>query len=79
MVRPGLNQHVGKRRAKRRFPAAVAVIAMTAFIALLASRLPASSSVGVFKRSSAGIRPWVENQDYDPAAASFYSLLSFGP
>jgi hypothetical protein len=78
VVRPGLDQHGGKRRAKWRLSAAIVAIATAAMIALPTGGLPASSSVGGPQGPSSRIRPWVENEDYNPAAAYFYSLLSFG-
>ena len=47
-------------------------------VALPVNGWPASSSVGGPHGPSSAVRPWVEDQDYDPAAAYFSSLLSFG-
>jgi hypothetical protein len=76
VVRPLLRQHAGRRRAKWRLSAAIVVIVTAAMIALPTGVLPASLSGS--GGPSSRMRPWGENQDYDPAAAHFYSLLSFG-
>ena len=77
MVRPGLHLHASKRRPKWRLSAAVVILTATMF-ALPTGALPASSSVGGSQGLSSRIRPWVESHDYDPAAAYFFSMLSFG-
>jgi hypothetical protein len=66
----------GKERVQWRLSVAVVLAAMVAFPAI---GWPRSSFVGGGAGSrSATASPWVENQDYDPAAAYFNSLLSFG-
>ena len=77
MVRPGLHLHASKRLPKLRLSAAVVILTATMF-ALPTGALPASSSVGGSQGLSSRIRPWVESHDYDPAAAYFLSMLSFG-
>ena len=78
MVRSLLRQHAGRRRGKWRLSAAIVVIATAAVTALPTGSFPASLSIDGPRGPSSRIRPWVENQDYDPAAAHFYSLLSLG-
>ena len=75
MVRRAFEQHPGKGRGQWRLSAALVLVAM---VALPVNGWPASSSVGGPHGPSSAVRPWVEDQDYDPAAAYFYSLLSFG-
>jgi len=75
VVRRAFEQHPGKGRGQWRLSAALVLVAM---VALPVNGWPASSSVGGPHGPSSAIRPWVEDQDYDPAAAYFYSLLSFG-
>ena len=76
MVRGAFDPRAGEGRAKWR--SAAVLIGMVAMIVLPTDGWPASSSVGGVHRPSLPVSPWVENQDYDPAAASFYSLLSSG-
>ena len=77
VVRPGLHQLASKRCAKWRLPTAVVIVTAT-MIALPTGGLCASSSLGGSQGLSSRIRPGVESHDYDPAAAYFFSMLSFG-
>jgi hypothetical protein len=75
VVRQAFERPAGKGRDWWRPPAAVVLAVMAA--ALPGNGWPHSSPVG----GSAGRSPlasWAEDQGYDPAAASFNSLLSFG-
>jgi hypothetical protein len=65
----------GKRRAPWLLSAAAVVVAM---IALPMDGWPGSSSAGGRAGPSLPAFPWAQDEDYDPAAAYFYSLLSFG-
>ncbi len=78
MVRRGFDRRSGETRAKWRLAPSAVLIAMAAMTALPADGSPAPSVIGGSRGPSLAVSPWVENQDYDPAAASFYSLLSFG-
>jgi len=78
VVRPGFEPRPGRGRPKWRLSWVAILIALAAMIGLPTLAWPASSSVGGPHGPSSAVRPWVENQDYDPAAAYFNSLLSFG-
>jgi hypothetical protein len=64
-------------RPKRRVWAANILILLLG-IAMPTDGSPASSTPGGSHEPTLPTYPWVQDQDYDPAAASFYSLLSFG-
>jgi hypothetical protein len=74
VVRRAFERHRGRRHAQWRLSGAIILVAVAA---LPTGAWPRSSSVGGSVKPSL-TAPWVENQDYDPAAASFNSLLSFG-
>jgi hypothetical protein len=76
VVRRAFEPHAGKGRGHWRVSAALVLVAMG--VALPVNGWPASSSVGGPHGPSSAVRPWVEDQDYDPAAAYLNSLLSFG-
>jgi hypothetical protein len=75
VVRGTFEQHRGKGRAQWRLPAAVVLVAM---VASPVNGWPRSSFVGGSAGPSLATSPWADDQGYDPAAAYFYSLLSFG-
>jgi hypothetical protein len=74
VVRSALHEHAPTGRPKRHLSAAVFLVAIVALPINVRSR---SSIVGGSAGRSSPA-PWAENQGYDPAAASFSSLLSFG-
>jgi hypothetical protein len=55
-----------------------AAVVLSAMIALPTDGWPASSSTGGRAGPSLPAFAWAQDEDYDPAAAYFYSLLSFG-
>jgi hypothetical protein len=55
-----------------------AAVVLVAMIALPMDGWPASSSAGGRAGPSLPAFPWAQDEDYDPAAAYFHSLLSFG-
>jgi hypothetical protein len=75
VVRPAFEQPPGKGRARWRLPEGVVLAVLAA--ALPSNAWPHSSLVGGSAGRSSPA-PWAEDQGYDPAAASFNSLLSFG-
>jgi hypothetical protein len=75
VVSPAFGRRGGKRPARWLLSAAAVLVAM---IALPIDGWPASSSVGGHAGPSLPVFPWAQDEDYDPAAAYFNSMLSFG-
>lgn len=78
MVNLGLRQLWGKGRGEERLRSAIVVILTATIVALPTSGLPSSTSIGASQMPSSRTGPSVESDEYDPAAAHFFSLLSFG-
>jgi len=76
VVNPEIRQLASKGRTSWRLSAAIVLIVTATMIALPTIGLPAALSA-VPQMLSSRTHPLVENDDYDPAAAHFFSMLSF--